>query len=244
VTTEPTPPFSSPLADTHVPGSRHAVLFLASSIAAAALLVVIASVWPRPGPPPPPYSVGRVTALTTAPGLELDPALSPDGKRILFQAGYRERQETSDVPGGTIYTDPALGGTPRPLVQATRSAEAFAPDGRWVAYIWGGALHLIAPDGSGHRVLVTPPDPAVRPAPAMPAWSPDSRAVYYMAYDEERRGSIWSIAVNGGTPKLLVRFDDPTRPSLRRDFATDGKRLYFAIAEPASDISLMELDSR
>ncbi|MBA3561063.1 MAG: hypothetical protein H0W30_21065 [Gemmatimonadaceae bacterium] len=49
--------------------------------------------------------------------------------------------------------------------------------------------------------------------------------------------------VRGGDPTPLVRFDDPARPSLRRDFATDGKTFYFAIAQPESDIHLMELIS-
>jgi len=42
---------------------------------------------------------------------------------------------------------------------------------------------------------------------------------------------------------MLVHFEDPARPSLRRDFATDGRRLYFAVAQPASDIYLMELNT-
>ena len=119
---------------------------------------------------------------------------------------------------------------------------AFAPDGSSIAYIWGGALHLVAPEGTGRRVLVPPEDPSVRPEPTMPAWSPDSRTVFYMAYDDQRIGSLWSVSVEGGGPTRLVRFDDPNRPSLRRDFATDGARLYYAVAEPASDIYVVELD--
>jgi len=40
---------------------------------------------------------------------------------------------------------------------------------------------------------------------------------------------------------LLIRFDDPARTSPRKAFATDGKRLYFTIADPKSDIWLMDL---
>jgi hypothetical protein len=49
--------------------------------------------------------------------------------------------------------------------------------------------------------------------------------------------------VDGGAPTRLVRFDDPRRPSLRRDFATDGQRLYYAVADPASDVYIVELVS-
>jgi hypothetical protein len=52
------------------------------------------------------------------------------------------------------------------------------------------------------------------------------------------------VSVNGGQPKLLVTFDDPSRISLRREFATDGERFYFTIAQSDSDISTMELIER
>ena len=39
-------------------------------------------------------------------------------------------------------------------------------------------------------------------------------------------------------------FDDPTRRSLRREFATDGRRFYFTIANDESDLWTMELISK
>ena len=60
--------------------------------------------------------------------------------------------------------------------------------------------------------------------------------VYFKAADEERRASIWAVPATGGTPRLLVQFDDPARPSLRREFATDGVRFFFTIAQDESDI--------
>ena len=49
------------------------------------------------------------------------------------------------------------------------------------------------------------------------------------------------IPAQGGEPSLLVRFDDPARPSSRPEFVTDGKRFYFTIPERESDIWQMEL---
>jgi len=40
---------------------------------------------------------------------------------------------------------------------------------------------------------------------------------------------------------LLVRFDDPQKPSLRREFATDGVRFFFTIAQDESDIWVAEV---
>jgi Tol biopolymer transport system component len=76
---------------------------------------------------------------------------------------------------------------------------------------------------------------------AYPIWSPHGRTIYYRAYDSDRLSSIWAVDVDGGTPRLLVRFDDPSRRSLRREFATDGRRFYFTIARDESDIRALEL---
>ena len=65
--------------------------------------------------------------------------------------------------------------------------------------------------------------------------------IYYKAYDRDRHSSIWSVPATGGTPRLLVRFDDPSRRSPRREFATDGQRFYFTVARDESDIWVMEL---
>jgi Tol biopolymer transport system component len=99
----------------------------------------------------------------------------------------------------------------------------------------------MSPSGGEDRLLVRGRTGDVGIMPLMPYWSADSRTIYYKGYDEQERSSIWAVPLAGGTPRPLIRFDDPTRPSTRREFATDGKRLYFVIAEPQSDIWLMEL---
>jgi hypothetical protein len=71
-------------------------------------------------------------------------------------------------------------------------------------------------------------------------WSRDSRTIY-KAYDQKRQSSIWAIAASGGTPRLLIRFDDPAHRSPRREFATDEKRFYFTIAGEESDLWATEL---
>ena len=49
------------------------------------------------------------------------------------------------------------------------------------------------------------------------------------------------MPATGGSPRLLMRFDDPARPSLRREFATDGARFYFTIAQDESDVWVVEI---
>jgi REP element-mobilizing transposase RayT len=61
------------------------------------------------------------------------------------------------------------------------------------------------------------------------------------AVDSEGRSSIWSMSVDGGTLTLLVRFDDPTRESNRREFDTDGQRIYFTLARKEGDVGVMDV---
>jgi hypothetical protein len=49
------------------------------------------------------------------------------------------------------------------------------------------------------------------------------------------------VSPDGGRPRLLVHFPDPNRQSNRKDFATDGKRFYFAREDRQSDIVVAEL---
>ena len=101
-------------------------------------------------------------------------------------------------------------------------------------------MWLIAPGGAP-RLLIDTDDPVVPLIPLLAQWAPDGRTIYYKALDEDGVTSFWSISAEGGKPKLLVRLDDSERPSPRAEFATDGRRLYFTIAERESDVWQMEL---
>ncbi len=72
-------------------------------------------------------------------------------------------------------------------------------------------------------------------------WSADGRTIYFKSHDAQGRASFWSIPATGGRPRLLARFDDPTRPSNGVAFTTDGKRLYFAIDDRQSDVWVVEV---
>ena len=117
----------------------------------------------------------------------------------------------------------------------------MSPNGRLIAYCVAGQLRIIKPDGTGEQVVVDVRAGDDQPEPAYPVWSRDGQTIYYKAYDRDRHSSIWSVPVTGGKPRLLVRFDDPSRRSLRREFATDGLRFYFTVARDESDVWAMEL---
>jgi hypothetical protein len=76
------------------------------------------------------------------------------------------------------------------------------------------------------------------------AWSPDSRLVYYVAHDAGGQAGLWSVALTGGAPRLLIRFDDPATDFGRGNFAVSGHRFYFPLERRESDIWTAEVLTR
>ena len=88
--------------------------------------------------------------------------------------------------------------------------------------------------------MVRYPDPL---APAAAAWlsglpTLDLAACAALVSDLAGRGGLVLVEGAGG---LLVRFDDPSRPSDRPDFTSDGKRFYFTIDDRQSDVWIAAL---
>jgi dipeptidyl aminopeptidase/acylaminoacyl peptidase len=97
---------------------------------------------------------GRVVPLTSTPGDDGTPAVSPDGSRIAFE---------SDRDGGCLYVMAADGSNVDRLTAGCSKGfpKAWAPDGSWIG--WAGArridrdqspdIQIIRPDASGRSRL-------------------------------------------------------------------------------------------
>ena len=126
-----------------------------------------------------PLVLGRRTQVTIAPELELDPALSPDGKLIAY---------ASRSPSGfRIFVRQVEGGTPvevAPTGQIPQRAPKWSPDGSTLLYNGRRAIYRVpALGGIPQRVLGD--EDAGRPVSARSdaAWSPDGRSVAYAIGD-------------------------------------------------------------
>ncbi len=176
---------------------------------------------------------GLVRQLTHHPAEDMYPDWSPDGKTVLFMSNRTGRMEVHSLsseegePGGQV---------PRQLTREGGLWPKVSPDGRWVAFASADGISIMAPDGSDSRLLVRTSDVVY------PAWSLDSSTLFYVQGTIEPLTGLWAISISGGQPQLLVRFDDPSRPSLRSEFSTDGRRFFFSRNEFESDLWLMELE--
>jgi len=177
--------------------------------------------------------------LTNDPASESYPNWSPDGQRLVYTSGQTGHGEVFVI---SRENKEAMWGTPHQLTSnGAHQGAKWSPDGRLIAYTNSQGLWAIPAEGGEPRSLVEGGELDTQLNFRQPAWSKDSRTVYCMAYDAENRASFWSVTASGREAKLLVKFDDPTRQSSRSEFACDGERFYFTLAEYESDIWVGEL---
>jgi dipeptidyl aminopeptidase/acylaminoacyl peptidase len=127
----------------------------------------------------------KPTQVTAWPGLDIHPALAPDGRAIAYSSDHSGAFE--------IYVKPLVPGSRE--IQITADGEqnfepAWSPDGQYLAY------HSM----NRHGVCVVPASGGkIRPLTAFgsrPAWSPDGKRLAFCASDFSAR-SVWTVSSHG-----------------------------------------------
>jgi hypothetical protein len=158
-----------------------------------------------------PATGGVMTRLTTGAGLDIEPAWSPDGKRLAYIS-------TSNLTAGTLRVIDAADGTGLPAPDGVQAAGklSFHPDGRrllgsFLARDLNGEVLGWLELKTGKVTAVTePPRPARRAA-----LSADGRWIAFATHldvpgqqqgNDGPQADLWKVPAEGGNPEKITRF--------------------------------------
>jgi Tol biopolymer transport system component len=185
----------------------------------------------RPAAPVPPL---RAVTLTTFPGQELYPSLSPDGNHVAF-TWTGPKQDNADV-----YIQQIGVGTPLRLTTAASSDynPVWSPDGRWIAFLRGTPgmpfarsvreVRLIPPLGGSERKLVDVRVQEVTVNPVFLAWCPDSTCLIVTdTAGEGRPDALFVVSLDTAEKRRLTEPRAPVLADTNPALAPDGASLLF-----------------
>jgi Tol biopolymer transport system component/DNA-binding winged helix-turn-helix (wHTH) protein len=162
-----------------------------------------------------------MSVLTSSPGGQYFPALSPDGNQV----AYVWKGEGDPQAFSAIYISTTKdGGTPRRLTHAASNefVPAWSPDGSRIAFVRGGSdLMLMGSLGGNEQKIGNALGYSI-------SWSPDGKEIAYTAPEStSRRLAVFTTNVETGAHRQAT-FPPPwgTGDS-EPEFAPGGKRLAF-----------------
>jgi Tol biopolymer transport system component len=160
-----------------------------------------------------------LTTVTSFPGGQFYPALSPDGKQVAFV--WRGEDELVQ----SVYTAGAEGGQPRRITNnsASDTYPAWSPDATRLAFIRGGKGIMIADLKTGSERFLT------TAYPTFLVWSPDGRHLVYCDWEQPKdRIALYSADARTGDRRQITDPPAGSTGDIYADFSNDGKRLAFA----------------
>jgi serine/threonine-protein kinase len=190
----------------------------------AAVLLILAAVGlllaRRPVPAAP--VMGKRSAVTLDPGLEINPALSPDGKLVAYS-----RMTPSET---RLVVQQLAGGEPVTVAQwhgLSGAMPAWSPDGSRLLYTSPPGLQLIPALGGVSRLLV-PQTGGLNFRGRVfgvewGSWAPNGEEVVYSNAD-----TLYALNLNTGASKILVRTLDPHSPV----WSPDGQWIAYVSGNP------------
>ncbi|RPJ60594.1 MAG: hypothetical protein EHM24_27075, partial [Acidobacteria bacterium] len=196
---------------------------------------------------------GRATRLTRGARL-LDPAVSPDGRRLVAIRAEGGRRDLawfdvrSDGDGPRLTPAQPAGGTGdgggEPMAAGGRPSETgnharygsprWSPDGRWLAVerrVLLGPSEILAIDTANGSETVVASSGVGRNL--TPAWTPDARTILF-ASDREGVFQVYAVPLGGGR---VVRLTSAAAGAQAPEVSPDGRRLvYVGYSEAGYDL--------
>ncbi len=157
------------------------------------------------------------------------PSWSPDGSQLVFERTVFRHYSLRSLG---VYRVDATGHGLRRLTAG--SAPAWSPDGTLIAFVRGGGVFAIKPDGTGERRLTTTTRKTAGPL----SWAPDSTRIAV-----SRSGDIHSVRADGtGEARLTTSRRVEAQPAWSPDGARiaylDGSKIAVVNADATGATSL------
>jgi Tol biopolymer transport system component/DNA-binding winged helix-turn-helix (wHTH) protein len=204
-------------------------LWLIFGLAGLAMLLTLVGVWNWYLPRNAISAVARISAITSYPGNESSPSLSPDGRQVAF-AWDGESEGTYH-----IYVAPLGGQHAVRLTQdsAEEDFPAWSPNGKYIAFIRRHAgkeaeIVLIPSMGGPERSLQSIRLGMMLNSRGMLAWTPDSK---WLCFTSEANLSGYHflslLSLESGRVRRLFRGQDIDSGEGSPSFSPDGHWLAF-----------------
>jgi len=177
--------------------------------------------------PLPPLEIGRTVQVTSDPGLEVQPALSPDGRSVAYAGG---------TSGGTrIYVRQVAGGRATPISDDSTDSEdqpRWSPDGARILFLSrGGAFSAPASGGPVRQELPAGNGSSISNA----TWAPDGQTIAYTV------GDTLFVRDPAGTSRQVAHIVEPSFCNWSPDAAliacASGNALYLAVGVRFGNLS-------
>src|SRR5262249_6675179 len=157
--------------------------------------------------------LGRRSAVPLDPGLEMNPAISPDGKFVAYSrmTPAESRLVVQQLAGGEPVTVARWPGV-------YPAMPAWSPDGARLLYMSPRGLEVIPALGGSSRLLATQ---GADLRLGWGAWSPDGRSIAYTSAD-----TIYIRNLGADSPRALVRTGGQPHSTA---WSPDGKWIAYVL---------------
>jgi len=172
--------------------------------------------------------------ITSAPGFELSPALSPDAGLVAYVAIPEGQRGTAIMVQTTEQTQPRQ--LTRPPEGADDTSPAWSPDGRWIAFMrlaeGSCSIRLVTPNARAEHEVGA----CDRRSPPTFDWTPDSNGLIFGSMSTEQGSAgLRVLDLDTGQWRKVDYPHDPDELDADPRYSPDGRWIVFVRNAPLGD---------